>query len=178
MRAIRRGLVLTGAVLLATANVAAAPTQGTIARRTTLIVNDLDRSIDFYRTIGFDKWYDGAGGTVTGEGLPVAGAKVGDPTKLVIMKGKDPYVGMVGLLQYGPKRPLPTTGTLHAGDAILMIETTGIDAIAQRLRAGGYRIHKPVETSRIKSVGTEWDAKFLMVFDPDGRMVELTERLN
>jgi hypothetical protein len=23
------------------------------------------------------------------------------------MKGKDPYVGMIGLLQYGPKKPLP-----------------------------------------------------------------------
>jgi len=177
VRALRHGLVLAAATLLAAAAVAA-PSDGTVARRTTLLVHDLDASIEFYRTLGFEKWYEGQGGTVTGQGLPVVDAKVGDPTRLVIMKGKDPYIGMVGLLQYGPKRPLPPAGELRAGDAILMIETRDIDGIAGKLRAAGRRIHKPVETSRIKSVGSEWDAKFLMVFDPDGRMVELTERLN
>jgi catechol 2,3-dioxygenase-like lactoylglutathione lyase family enzyme len=177
VRIVRSGLVLTGAALLAAAAVAA-PSDGTITRRTTLLVHDLDASIDFYRTLGFEKWYEGSGGTVTGQGLPVADAKIGDPTKLVIMKGKDPYVGMVGLLQYGPKRPLPKVGELRTGDAILMIETKGMDAIAQRLKAAGYYIQKPPTVSHIKSVGDEWDAKFMYVFDPDGRMVELTERLN
>lgn len=177
MRIIRQGLVMTGAALMA-ASAAAAPSDGTITRRTTLLVHDIDRSIDFYRTLGFEKWLDGAPGKVTGKGLPVVDAKVGDPTKLVIMKGKDPYVGMIGLLQYGPKRPLPKVGELHAGDSILMIETKGMDAIAAKLQAGGYRIQKAPEVSHIKSVGAEWDAKFMYVFDPDGRMVELTERLN
>jgi catechol 2,3-dioxygenase-like lactoylglutathione lyase family enzyme len=177
MRIIRQGLVLTGAALMA-ASVAAAPSDGTITRRTTLLVHDLDRSVDFYRTLGFEKWYEGANGTVNGQGLPVVDAKIGDPTKLVIMKGKDPYVGMIGLLQYGPKRPLPTVGEMRAGDSILMIETKGMDAIAKKLQSDGYRIQKPPETSHIKSVGAAWDAKFMYVFDPDGRMVELTERLN
>jgi catechol 2,3-dioxygenase-like lactoylglutathione lyase family enzyme len=174
-----RGLLLAAAAALGwVAAAAAAPTEGTIARRTTLIVHDLDASIAFYTTIGFEKWYDGEGGTVSGDGLPVDGATAGDPTRLVIMKGKHPYIGMIGLLQYGPTRQLPGSGRLQAGDAILMIETTGLDAIAQKLMTGGARIHKPVETAHITSVGEQWDAKFLMVFDPDGRMVELTERLN
>ena len=163
---------------LAPALAAAAPTEGTVVRRATLVVHDLDASIAFYRALGFELWYDGKGGTVSGEGLPVDGAKKGDPTRLVIMKGKDPYIGMVGLLQYGPKRPLPAPGRMQVGDAILMIETRGVDAIAEQLRTTGARIHSGPETSRIKSVSDEWDAKFLMVFDPDGRMIELTERLN
>jgi len=152
--------------------------QGTITRRTTLLVHDLDASIAFYETLGFTKWYVGQGGKVGPQGLPVDGVQVGEPTQLVIMKGKDPYVGMIGLLQYGPKRPPPAIGRLQHGDAILMIETQGVDAIAAKLRAAGHRIHKGPDTTRIKSVDAEWDAKFLLVFDPDGRMVELTERLN
>jgi len=178
MRIVWHGLRLTGAALLAAGAASAAPSDGTITRRTTLIVHDLERSIDFYQVLGFEKWLDGAPGKVSGKGLPVVDAKVGDPTKLVIMKGKDPYLGMIGLLQYGAKRPLPSVDGLRAGDAILMIETKGMDAIAKRLQAGGYRIDKPPEVSHIKSVGTEWDAKFMFVYDPDGRMVELTERLN
>ena len=152
MRIIRQGLVLTGAALLATA-AAGAPSDGTITRRTTLLVHDLDRSVDFYSTLGFEKWYEGSNGTVNGQGLPVVDAKIGDPTKLVIMKGKDPYIGMIGLLQYGPKRSLPKVGEMRAGDSILMIETRGVDAIAKRLEAGGYHIQKAPETSHIKSVG-------------------------
>jgi uncharacterized glyoxalase superfamily protein PhnB len=86
--------------------------------------------------------------------------------------------GWVGLLQYGPKRRLPKARMLKTGDAILMVETKELDRVAGRLLAAGYRIHKPLKVSRIRSVDAEWSAKFLMVFDPDGRMVELTERLD
>ena len=174
-------LLIAGLVALAAVagQATAAPSDGTVVRRTTLVVNDLDASIAFYRTLGFELWYDGKGGTVTGQGLPVDGTKVGDPTRLVIMKGKDPYIGMVGLLQYGPKRPLPKLdGRMQVGQSILMIETKGIAAITEKLKAIGARIHKGPDTSHIKSVSDEWDATFLMVFDPDGRMIELTERLN
>jgi catechol 2,3-dioxygenase-like lactoylglutathione lyase family enzyme len=169
-------LLILGAALGGAA--IAQPSDGTVTRRTTLLVHDMDASIAFYRVLGFEKWYEGSGGTVTGQGLPVEGVKVGDPTKLVIMKGKDPYIGMVGLLQYGPKKPLPKVGKMRTGDAILMIEMRGMDDAAKRMRAAGYKIQKEPTTSRIKSVDKEWDAKFMYVFDPDGNMVELTERLN
>lgn len=157
---------------------AAGASDGTVLRRATLVVHDIDASIAFYESLGFTQWYVGVGGTVSGEGLPVEGARPGDPSQLVIMKGRHPYIGMIGLLQYGHKRALPESGRLRAGDAIMMIETVGLAEIAARLAAGGYRIHKPLERTRIKSVESEWDASFLMVFDPDGNMVELTERHN
>lgn len=178
MRVVRSGLVMVGAALLGTLHASAAPSDGTITRRTTLLVHDLAESVRFYEVLGFDKWYEGPPGMVSGKGLPVEGVKVGEPTQLVIMRGKDPYIGMIGLLQYGPKRPAPAVGTIRVGEAILMIETKGIDGIAKRLKAGGYRIQKQPEVSHIKSVSAEWDATFMMVFDPDGRMIELTERLN
>lgn len=151
---------------------------GTVLRRATLVVHDIDASVAFYEAIGFERWYVGKGGTVSGEGLPIDGVKPGDPSQLIIMKGKHPYIGMIGLLQYGAKRPLPEVGRMTPGDAIMMIETTGLAAISGKLAQEGYRIHKPLETTHIESVDSEWDASFLMVFDPDGNMVELTERHN
>jgi catechol 2,3-dioxygenase-like lactoylglutathione lyase family enzyme len=156
----------------------AGASDGTVLRRATLIVHDLDASIAFYQMLGFTRWYEGKPGTISGSGLPVDGTNVGDPTRLVIMKGKHPYIGMIGLLQYGPKRQLPESGRLQPGDAIMMVETEGIAAISELVKERGYRVHKPMEKLHIESVDSEWDAVFLMVFDPDGNLVELTERLN
>jgi hypothetical protein len=67
---------------------------------------------------------------------------------------------------------------MRAGDAILMIEMSGMEDAAKRMAMAGYKIHEMPRTTHIKSVDSEWDAKFMYVFDPDGNMVELTERLN
>ena len=179
LRALLAALVLASA-LPAQAADAVADESRSIVRRTTLLVHDLDASKRFYRDyLGFTLWYQGEPGTVTGNGLPVADAEVGEPTRFVIMKGRDPYVGMVGLLQYGHAKPLPdiAAATLKAGDAILMIEVTGIADIAARMAADGYPVHKLPTETRVKSVSDSWRAAFMYVFDPDGHMVELTERL-
>ncbi|WFL76333.1 VOC family protein [Altererythrobacter arenosus] len=152
--------------------------EGTVLRRATLVVHDIEASVAFYETLGFTQWYVGKVGTISEQGLPVEGASPGDPNQLIIMKGKHPYIGMIGLLQYGHKRALPEPGTMRAGDAIMMIEAEGLEEIARRIAAKGYRVHKPLEKTHIESVDSEWDASFLMVFDPDGNMVELTERHN
>ncbi len=151
---------------------------GTVLRRATILTHDLDASIAFYEAIGFEQWYIGEAGTVSSHGLPVGGVAEGDPSRLVIMRGKDPYLGMIGLLQYGEPREAPQPGTLHHGDAIMMIETTDLAARAAALSAAGYIVHQQIETSHIESVGDEWDASFFFVFDPDGNLVELNERHN
>ena len=151
--------------------------EGTVLRRATLLTHDLDESITFYEILGFEKWYVGEPGTISEKGLPVDGTKVGDPSRFVIMKGKDPYIGMIGLLQYGAATEAPEARLRH-GDAIMMIEAQGLAEIYAKLVASGYQVHKPIETTHIESVSAEWDALFAMVYDPDGHLVELTERLN
>lgn len=152
-------------------------TQGTILRRATLLTHDIEKSIAFYETIGFEQWYVGKPGTISEAGLPVEGTKPGDPSRFVIMKGKHPYIGMIGLLQYGEATVAPVARVRH-GDAIMMVETEGLDQIYAELVAAGHRVHKEIETTHIESVDKEWDSRFAMVYDPDGHLVELTERLN
>lgn len=160
------------------APVSSGASDGTVLRRATILTHDIDASIAFYEAIGFEQWYVGQPGTVSAEGLPVEGVAAGDPSRFVIMRGKDPYLGMIGLLQYGQARALPEPGQLQHGDAIMMVETTDIAARAEALTAAGYRVHKPLETTHIESVSDEWDASFFFVFDPDGNLVELNQRHN
>jgi catechol 2,3-dioxygenase-like lactoylglutathione lyase family enzyme len=168
-------LALTGAAVPGA--VAAKPSDGTVMRRTTLLVHDLERSARFYEILGFSRWFMGPVGKVTGKGLPVQGVPVGAPSRMIVMKGKDPYIGMIGLLQYGePEKAAPFA--LKRGEVVLMIEITDMTGVERRLKAAGFRIFKEPETSHIKSVSDEWDAKFMFAIDPDGHMLELTERLN
>ena len=76
-----------------------APAQdpASLVRRTTLIVHDIDASIRFYRDVlGFELWLENRG-QVTPESLPNTAA-AGAPSRFAIMKGRHPWVGMVGLL--------------------------------------------------------------------------------
>ena len=171
------GLLLALTALAVPVPLAAKASDGTVMRRTTLLVFDIERSIRFYEILGYTLWLNGPWGTLSPGGLPVAGVRPGDPNRLVIMKGKDPYLGMVGLLQQGPVRRAPRFA-LRRGDPILMIEIADMTGVETRLRAAGFIIQKGPETSHIKSVADEWDAKFMFVIDPDGHMLELTERLN
>lgn len=168
---------LAAALMVLAVPAAAKPSDGTVMRRTTLLVHDIERSARFYEILGFSRWFVGPEGKVRAGGLPVEGIKVGDPSRFMIMKGKDGYLGMIGLLQYG-KPSRPAKFALRRGDPVLMIEITDMAGVAAKLTAAGFVIHKPPETSHIKSVSEEWDALFMFAIDPDGHMLELTERLN
>ena len=149
----------------------------TVVRRTTLIVHDMDRSMDFYRdVIRMSVWYESSG-TTTSDSLPNPNPP-GSPSRFVIMKGRHPWIGMVGLLQYGkPRKPPGAPEILEPGDAVLMMETGEVDAIHQRMRDAGTPILKAPKTSRVTGAdGTSWNATFLFAFDPDGHLLELNQR--
>ncbi len=148
-----------------------------LVRRTTLIVHDIDASIRFYRDVlGFELWLENRGQVSAGS-LP-SNAALGGPSRFAIMKGRHPWVGMVGLLQYGDPRPLPALPRkLVPGDAVLMIETTQLDAIYERMQRAGTVIHKPPQTSEVTGAGgARWLATFLFAWDPDGHMLEINQR--
>ena len=172
-------LLLTGVRSAA----AAEPGQATdLVRRTTLIVHDIDASVRFYRDVlGFEVWLENTG-KVSKSSLPTR-ARPGDPSRLVIMKGRHPWVGMIGLLQYGAARPAPglqrrtLPGQLHPGDAVLMIETQDLENIYARMRRAGTPILREPESSEVTGAGgVRWMARFLFAWDPDGHMLEINQR--
>ena len=75
-------------------------------RRVTMMVNEMEPALHLYRDIlGMEIYYDQEL-TVSGKGLPA-----GEPnarTRLVLLKCNDPYIGMLGILQYiDPPLPAP-----------------------------------------------------------------------
>jgi len=148
-----------------------------LVRRTTLIVHDIDASIRFYRDVlGFEVWLENRG-KVSASSLP-ADVPLGSPSRFAIMKGRHPWVGMIGLLQYGEPRALPgRPEKLHPGDTVLMLETTDLQAAWTRMQRAGTPILKPPETTEVTGAGgARWSATFLFAFDPDGHILEINER--
>ena len=148
---------------------------GTVVRRATLLVYDIEKSVAFYRDgIGLSVWLENKG--KSGGDLPT-GDPVGTPSHFVIMKGRDPWLGMVGLLQYGDRKAAPKKDLIGPGDAVLMMETSDLAGIHDRLKKGGYRILKEPRTSEITfGDGSKGLATFLFCMDPDGRVLEINQR--
>jgi pimeloyl-ACP methyl ester carboxylesterase len=168
--------LFTLVALFACAAAASAEPTG-VVRRTTLVVHDIDASIRFYRDVlGFEVWLENRG-KVGPSSLPVE-LPPGSPSRFAIMKGRHPWVGMVGLLQYGPARALPEPpAVVRPGDAVLMIETSEVEAIFGRMQAAGVKVLRAPETSEVTGAdGGKWEANFLFAYDPDGHLLEINER--
>jgi formylglycine-generating enzyme required for sulfatase activity/catechol 2,3-dioxygenase-like lactoylglutathione lyase family enzyme len=152
-------------------------------RRTTLLVSDITRSMAFYAALGLEKWYDkastseGPTGVIGAQDLPL-GAQPGTG-RIVIMKGNDPRVGMIGLLGYDrPKLPdhRRRSATLGRGDAIVMIEVADMDAVMQRLAGAGFRpLRAPYAFTVPAADGRTLAGRRAFVRDPDGHLVEVSE---
>lgn len=174
----RAGLVVLLLGIVGVGSLAGPSTDpATVVRRTTLIVHDVEASIRFYRDVlGFEIWYDNRG-RVSENSLP-NDAPIGAPSRFVIMKGRHPWIGMVGLLQYGEPRSTPTTPSrLQPGDTVLMLETEELDVIWQRMREVGTPILKPPVTTEVEGAGgARWMASFLFAWDPDGHLLEINQR--
>jgi pimeloyl-ACP methyl ester carboxylesterase/catechol 2,3-dioxygenase-like lactoylglutathione lyase family enzyme len=156
---------------------AAAAESQVVVRRTTLIVADMDASLRFYRDVlGFEVWLENRG-KVTPSSLPVD-VPIGGSSRFAIMKGKHPWVGMVGLLEYGGARqPAPPQTKVGPGDVVLMLEVSDVAGIHERMQKAGTRILKPPETSEVTGAGgAKWTATFLFAYDPDGHLLEINQR--
>jgi catechol 2,3-dioxygenase-like lactoylglutathione lyase family enzyme len=149
-----------------------------ILKRTTLIVRDVRRSVDFYRDVlGLTVWYDDEI-VLGGKGL--AAGKRGDRTRLVIMKAQDPVIGMIGLLQFtDPPLPAPPAERtrLGIGDVVFVMQTSDVHAVHERLLAFGARVHAEPHDFVVRGAdGVEVSMTTLSFWDPDGYFFEINER--
>ncbi len=178
--------ILLAAVLLFVASVPApmALAQETAVRRTTLLVEDIGKSMDFYQRLGLTPWFERSsrdtdkGGVIGSTALPLtADPKIG---RIVIMRGNDDRIGMIGLLGYERPPLANARGNLMGvgvGDVIIMIETDDINFIYNRLQETGARFHSPPERFEVTNPdGTIRDTGYRMfVYDPDGHLIEVSE---
>ena len=158
--------------------------QETAVRRTTLLVEDISKSMDFYQRLGLMPWYEKTsrdtddGGVVGANDLPLtADPKVG---RIVIMRGNHDRIGMIGLLGYERPPLASARGNLMGlgvGDIIIMIETDDINFVYNRLQETGARFHTTPERFEISNPdGSVRDAGYRMfVYDPDGHLIEVSE---
>jgi catechol 2,3-dioxygenase-like lactoylglutathione lyase family enzyme len=147
-------------------------------KRTTLIVRDVRRSVEFYRDVlGLAVWYDDEI-VLGGKGL--AAGKRGDRTRLVIMKAQDPVIGMIGLLQFtDPTLPGPAgeRTRLGIGDVVFVMQTDDVKAVHERLVAWGARIHAEPHDFVVRGAdGVEVSMSTLSFWDPDDYFFEINER--
>jgi catechol 2,3-dioxygenase-like lactoylglutathione lyase family enzyme len=144
-----------------------------IVKRTTLIVRDAGRSLQFYRDVlGMSVWYD--------DEVVLAAGGAGDRTRLVIMRGLDPVIGMIGLLQWvDPALPGPARqrDRLGIGDVVFVTQSDDVHEAYGRLQAWGARIHAAPHEFRVRGHdGQELVMTSISFWDPDGYFFEMNQR--
>ncbi|MEQ9112074.1 MAG: VOC family protein [Rhodospirillaceae bacterium] len=175
---------VTGVAILVALTAGSAIAQETAVRRTTLLVEDIGRSIDFYQRLGLTPWFERSstdtdeGGVIGALDLPLTSdPKIG---RIVIMRGNDDRIGMIGLLGYQRPPLASARGNLMGlgvGDIIIMIETDDINFVYNRLQETGARFHTPPERFEVTNPdGSVRDTGYRMfVYDPDGHLIEVSE---
>ena len=155
----------------------------TTLHRVTLIVSDIDRSMDFYQRLGLvsksdtSRTSEDSGGIIAADALPLTD----DPTRsrLVIMAGEGRVSGTIALLWYD-RPPLPSArGNLMGvgtGDIVLMFDVPDIQGVYSRLGSVSTRFHEPpTRFTERQGEGDLITGRRLLAYDPDGHMVEIVQ---
>lgn len=152
------------------------PGSKAVARRVTLVVADLERSLRFYEALGFRA--DRRVEVTDPESLEVFGLPTGSRLTFARLVGDNTLStgridgGTIGLAQvHTPKLERlrdRTRGETLVGMPILVMTTDGVEAIHERLRALGAEVLKPPQTNP-----AGWST--LIVRDPDGTRMEITQ---
>lgn len=148
-----------------------------LVKRTTLIVRDISRSIVFYRDVlGMSIWYDDE---ITLSGVGLAAGGKGDRTRLVIMQGPDPVLGMIGLLEFtAPRLPEPSPRQrLGIGDIVFVMQGTDLHGVYSRALQNEFRVHAAPHEFRVKGAsGQQLQMTSLSLWDPDDYFIEYNQR--
>jgi glyoxylase I family protein len=129
---------------------------------------DLERSLAFYRMLGFHEVIDIPAGHIPGLGLDPAVCRA----KLLRL-GDDPRSTLIDLIEWQTPNPhgAPYPDLGHTGIARLCLRVKGLAAMVTELKSHGVRfISEPV------SPGLAGDQQtFVCFYDPDGAVLELME---
>ncbi|MGB1876597.1 MAG: VOC family protein [Rhodospirillaceae bacterium] len=150
-----------------------------VVKRTTLLVSDIERSIAFYKGIGFSTWLDRAGPRDPNGAVGMPLNEKSTTSRIVILSGQHPDWAMIGLLQFDDP-PLPWTRnpddkTIGTSDAVLVIVTDDIDTAHKNAVAQGARILDGPRPYTSNSVVGKKFGSIMFLQDPDGWVIEMTQ---
>jgi catechol 2,3-dioxygenase-like lactoylglutathione lyase family enzyme len=182
----RRWLPLLAAVWLAAPAVTGAPVTDRPRvpidlRRTTLVVEDAERSLAFYRdALGMRVVYDNIIRTPRDAADDASAQR---SLRLIFVEANDDYVGLIGILEYRkPKKEPPTVrpAAFSIGTPVLLFNTTDVKATFERAKKvpGVEVIDEPGETF-YPGYGGQGRIPVVVstLRDPDGFTVELNQVL-
>jgi catechol 2,3-dioxygenase-like lactoylglutathione lyase family enzyme len=145
-----------------------------------MMVNEMDQALAIYRDIlGMEVYYDNRI-VVSGVGLPA-----GEPdskTRLVILKCNDPYIGMLGILQYldpplPAPEPRPVPNRVRAGEIVFVMHNDDVKAAFEKLKLveGIEMVSEPLISEYPKDDGGVFRVLGISFFDPNGYFIELNQ---
>jgi len=160
------------------------PDKGAVAgiiRRTSFVVADAESIANFYQHVfGWKRFYDND--TPVDARFPPC-APDAALAKIIILKAKDPDIGMIGFMEYQDFKPEASTNkdktSLGIGDPILVIEAADIDAVYAKVKTTDARlVTKPIKWTVKDYAGTGLiHLCTFSFFDPLGTYVEVNTRL-
>jgi len=157
--------------------------RGPYVRQTTLLVEDIDRTVEFYARLGLTKSSDRTfqegdqDAVFSAADLPLSA----DPktARLVTMRGASEQAGMIGLVSYEHPRLSSARGNLGGlgtGDVIISITVPEIQEAYRRLSQIGTRFQRtPYRFTITNGDGSRQQVMRMLAFDPDGHLAEIVE---
>ena len=144
-------------------------------KRTTIIVQDMERSLRYYRDLlGMEVFFEGQIGNPGASelmGMEISGLH------MVVLTVDVSQMGMVGLMQLqGAEPALESTAwsdRVKTGETILVIPTDNMRALHERMITEGYTV---VTSPTRMEVPNRPEIHEMMARDPDGVIINLTHR--
>ena len=181
--AVRLATILAAVVVMGVAGLEQACAQATPGarpaglRRLTLVVNDMEKSLDFYQRIGLVKSSEKAvtdtDGVYGAAELPLTADST--RSRVVVLNGAEEQ--SLALLWYDRPALPSARGNLVGigiGDVIVGIVVPDIEGAYSRLNQIGTRF--PLPPARYTAAdGTPATGRHLYAYDPDGRMIEVIQ---
>ena len=147
-----------------------------VIKRTTLMVRDMERSLEFFQgVLGMTVWFDRPF-TLQGGGLPIG--KKGDTLRLVILMCESDEIGMLGLMEFtDPVMPAPeVTYELGYGRPVFVVVAEDAQAIYDKAIARGFKVRG--EPNTWSTTGAKGETKHFIstfLFDSDGHFFECNQ---
>ncbi len=147
------------------------------AKRTTIIVRDMQKSLAFYRDLlGWDLFYEGF---VDGEGVSQLMGFPCKGVKMAVLNAQGSQWGNVGLMEpvepMPPVENLPPPHRIRYGEAAFVLPCADVESLYKKIVAAGYVVINP--PARIGVPGRPQAVLEMFCRDPDGVLINLTQRV-